>query len=285
MSEITLIPLDRSHAVEVRELINRSDAHDGIPRLMSQEEFDEAFDEPYFDPALHARVAFLGGQFAGWTRIWHRPSGEGLERAHVMGVVDPELRGKGVGRALLGWGTTVATEILEAIDNDLDKFVRVTAFDFIESAHRLYRRAGYEPARWFEEMLRPLDEIPEPVVPAGIRILPFPLDRTEEVRVSKNLAFVDHWGSTAVDVISWAEFTSGHGSRIDKSFVAEDIASGRMVAHCLNDCYPEEESSSVGATSSSTTSARFANGVARASPVRCCIPRCEPSLPRAARTP
>jgi hypothetical protein len=61
MPEITLIPLDRSHAVEVRELINRSDAHDGIPRLMSQKEFDEAFDEPYFDPGAHARLAFLDG--------------------------------------------------------------------------------------------------------------------------------------------------------------------------------------------------------------------------------
>jgi hypothetical protein len=86
MSEIALVPLDRSHAVEIRELIYRSDLHDGIPRLMGQEEFDEAFDEPYFDPGAHARLAFLDGRLAGWTRVWRRPSGEGLERAHVSQI-------------------------------------------------------------------------------------------------------------------------------------------------------------------------------------------------------
>jgi mycothiol synthase len=115
------------------------------------------------------------------------------------------------------------------------------AYDYIESAHRLYRRFGYEPARLFEEMLRPLTDLPDVVVPDGLRIIPFPMDRSDEVRVAKNTAFEDHWGSGAVDAESWVDFIGGCGSRLDKSFVAEDISTGAIVAHCINDCYPEDD--------------------------------------------
>ncbi len=241
MTEFDLSPLTIGGAIAARELINRSEAHDGVPRVMTQGEFDEQFDEPHFDPPADARVVVVDGRTVGFCRVWHQPSGTGLERAYVHGAVDPSYRNQGVGRRLLAWGSERATQRLLAIDNDLPKFVRVSSLDFVESAQRLFRRLGFEPVRWFEELLRPLQSLPEPRVPDGLRIIPFPVDRTDEVRVAKNASFSDHWGSTVLDAASWAAFTCSPSSRLDLSFVAEEIATGRIVAHCLNDCYPQDD--------------------------------------------
>ena len=78
------------------------------------------------------------------------------------GQVDPDHRGVGVGRALLGWGIERATAQLRSSGNGLPKYIRVNRFDFIESAHRLYRRMGFTPVRYFDELLRPLDDLPGP---------------------------------------------------------------------------------------------------------------------------
>ncbi len=238
---IELRPLTRADAVRVRGLINRSEAHDAIPRRLSQIEFDEEFDEPNYDSLTDARVALVDGELAGWCRIWHSPSGELLERAYLFGAVDPAFRRRGVGRTMLQWSHDLAIERLSAIDNDLPKYVRVNAYDFLESAQRLFHRFGFVPVRWFEQLLRPLDSIPEPIAPKGIRIIPFSAGRAEAVRAVKNAAFADHWGSTPTGQASWETIYFGHGARPDLSFLAEEIATGQIVAYCLNHCYPEDD--------------------------------------------
>ena len=80
----------------------------------------------------------------------------------MIGEVDPDHRGVGVGRALLGWGIERRTAQLRSSDNNLPKVIRVNSFDYIESAHRLFRRMGFTPVRYFDELLRPLDDLPAP---------------------------------------------------------------------------------------------------------------------------
>ena len=110
--------------------------------------------------AEDVRVALCDGELAGYAFAEYIPSEVRLERCYVWGEVDPIHRGVGVGRALLGWGIERATARLRASVNDVPKYIRVNRFDYVEPAHRLYRRMGFTPARYFDELLRPLDELP-----------------------------------------------------------------------------------------------------------------------------
>jgi GNAT superfamily N-acetyltransferase len=155
-------------------LHNRSEAHDGVPRVLELDEMREELDDERVMLATDVRVALCGGQMAGYTYTYHLPSAERLERCHVLGQVDPDHRGRGVGRALLGWGIERATTQLRSSGNGLPKVIRVNNFDYIASAHRLYRRMGFDPVRYFDELLRPLDDLPALDTTTGVTIAPWP---------------------------------------------------------------------------------------------------------------
>jgi ribosomal protein S18 acetylase RimI-like enzyme len=171
--------------------------------------------------------------------VWHRPSGERLERAHLMGLVDPAFRGQGIGRHLLTWEMERARESLTGCDQALPWYIRVNEWDWIEDAHRLYRRFGLKPVRYIKEMLRPLDRPVDVIAVPGFEIVPWDRDRDEEARIVTNEAFGDHWGSTPVDADTYRHRLEGEGIRLDLSFLA--LAGDEVVGVCLNAVYPEDE--------------------------------------------
>ena len=241
MVSLELRPVTRDQAEEICALINRCEEHDGVPRVLSVEELLEDFDSPFVDVAVDTRAAYRDDALAGWGWVWNPPSEVAQEKAYLFGEVDPAHRGTGVGRTLLAWCLTRAEERLRSRDHDLPRYIRVDAFDELEDRHRLYARFGFSPVRWFEELARPLTELPPVEVPAGVVLVPWPNDRDEELLVVCNAAFADHWGSTPMDAETWHQQLHGHGARLNVSVVALDDASGEVVAVCLNHAYPEDD--------------------------------------------
>ncbi|MEZ5342639.1 MAG: GNAT family N-acetyltransferase [Acidimicrobiales bacterium] len=96
------------------------------------------------------------------------------------------------------------------------------------------------PVRYNEELLRPLSDLPPLPNVDGIRIVPWPADRDEEIRHAKNNAFRDHWGSTPSSEANWQQQVHGFGGRPDWSFIALN-ANGDVVAHCLNSRYEADD--------------------------------------------
>jgi mycothiol synthase len=215
-------------------LHNRSEAHDSVPRVLALEEMREELDDERIVLATDVRIAVCDGQMAGYTYTYYLPSAERLERCHVVGQVDPDHRGVGVGRALLGWGIERATAQLRSSGNSLPKYIRVNRFDYIEPAHRLFRRMGFTPVRYFDELLRPLDDLPVPGKVPGVTIEPWPEDRDDEILAVNNSAFADHWGSGPISADRWHDEVRGFGARPDLSFVAVDDGSGDVVSFCVN---------------------------------------------------
>ncbi len=223
-------------------LHNRSEAYDGVPRILELDEMREELDDERVVLETDVRLALCDGELAGYAYTYHLPSAERLERCYVFGEVDPVHRGVGVGRALLGWGIERATGQLRSSGNCLPKFIRVNAFDFIEPTQRLYRRMGFAPVRYFDELLRPLDDLPDPGNVAGVTITPWPDDRDDEIMAVSNSAFADHWGSTPITPDRWHQAVRGYGARPDLSFVAIDDATGDVVSCCLNKRYEADDS-------------------------------------------
>ena len=234
-----LRPATAADLEEIQQVNRRVEQHDRIPLATPLEEFVDWLDDPHLDLAHDTRIAMVDGAIVGYGRVWHRPSGEREERAFVVGGVDPEFRRRGVGTLLMEWMLARAGELLHATPNQLPRFVRTMAFDFEEPAIQLYERHGLKPVRWHDELLCDLLDPPELMIPAGIEIIVWDPERSEEARIAQNAAFADHWGSTPRDREAWQYDLTGFGVRLDLSFLA--IADSRVVGVCRNSHYPSDE--------------------------------------------
>lgn len=234
-----LRPVSPDDAATIHSLVRRAEVHDREPLVTPLEEITELFDEPHLDPERDIRLASVDDVPVAWGRVWHQPSGERQERAYLFGTVDPDWRGRGIGRLLFAWQVERARELLAAYDHSLPRFLRTSAWDWLTDAHHLYERFGFEPVRWFDELLRPLDPPLERREVPGVDIVAWRPDRSDEVRRLHNEAFADHWGSTAIGPEPWVQQLTGYGSRLDLSVLA--LAGDRVVGYSINETYPEDE--------------------------------------------
>jgi len=225
---------------ELTGLMNRFERFWGLPIATSQSQAEDDLTAPFVDLALDTRGYWLDGTLSAYGLVWHRPSGERQERAYLQGMVDPELRGQGIGRHLFAWEMERAREWLSGCDTTLPWYIRADEWEWIEDAHRLYRRFGLEPVRYIKEMIRPLDGYMEVDAVDGVQIVLWDRGLDEEARATLNQAFADHWGSTPSDDASFQHRLEADGTRIDLSFLA--VAEGEVVGVCLNGVYPEDES-------------------------------------------
>lgn len=235
---LLLRPPTIGDAPEIHELIRAGEIHDRHPLVTSLEEVVEYFHEPHFEPATHARLAVLDGEAVGWGRLWHVPSGEREERVYLMGTVHPDRRRRGVGSTLIEWQMEAGTALVAGSEG-LPRYLRTTCFDWELEAIGLYERHGFTAVRWNEELLRGLDDLPGVTPPPDVTVVPWDRTRDEEARAVKNTAFADHWGSTPTDEATWRSWLTGHGTRLDLSFMA--ISGGRLVGLGLNEHFPADE--------------------------------------------
>jgi mycothiol synthase len=221
-------------------LIRRCERADGIPIVTPLDEVTQMFDEPFFDPGLDGWVAEDGGETIAWGRVYHTPSTERLERAFLLGDVDPDRRRRGVGRHLISLQVERATSLLNASDHDLPRFIRAEAYEWLDGRRALFEAAGLTAVRYHDELIRPLDAMPEPAPPADVIVERFDEVHSEPCRLLMNAAFADHWGSTPRSDESWTTMLAEYGQRPDLSFVAV-AADGEVIGATLNFHVPEDE--------------------------------------------
>jgi mycothiol synthase len=189
-----------------------------------------------------SRLAVDGDRLLGYGRLWHRPSGQRLERVYLPGAVHPDFRGQGIGSAILEWQMAAGASILRTYDHDLPGYLFLNSWDWLEGDHAFYRSHGLEPVRYFTEMLRPLDDLPSVPAPEGVRLEVWDDRRSEQVRQMFNAAFADHWGSTPVPADAWQHRLISHGTRLDLSVIA--VGDDQMVGAAVNGVYPSDFESS-----------------------------------------
>jgi GNAT superfamily N-acetyltransferase len=226
-------------APDLHSLYRRWETVWNAPMVTPFDELVEELERPHFTLETDSLGLWKDGRLVAAGHIWHRPSGIRQEKAYLQGRVDPEYRGQGLGRKLFQWQVERGTEILRSIDNDLPKYLRADEWDWIEDNHRLYRRFGFTPVRYFVEMLKPLSVLHESTTPEDIEIVPWDRSLDAQAMDVINESFADHWGSTPTDAESFQYRLDGTGTRIDLSLLA--VAGGEVVGVALNAHFPEDE--------------------------------------------
>jgi len=232
-------PLTLADIPDIAGLLNRYERFWNLPLLTPASEIEDDFGEPFVDPELDTRGYWLDGALVGYGLVWHRVSGAREERAILIGVVDPDFRGQGIGRHLLGWQIERSRESLSSCDPALPWYIRTSEFDWVEDSFRLYRHFGLDPVRFMKLMIRPLDKLVEVRRPEGVEIIPWDRSLDDGTREALNEAFGDHWGSTRWDEESFRHRLERTATRLELSFQA--VADKEVVGYTMNGYYPDDE--------------------------------------------
>jgi GNAT superfamily N-acetyltransferase len=234
-----LRPLSIDDTEAVVAVVNRFERHWDLPLATPAAQVHDDLIAPSIDLDGDTRGCWAGASLVGWGIVWHRPSGERLERAYLQGMVDPDHAGQGVGRRLLAWQIERARLRLAERDPSLPWHIMTNEWDVVTPSHRLYRRFGLLPARYNKEMIRSLDAPAVVEPPPGVTTTTWDRRLDERARLVRNEAFSHHWGSVPMDGEAFKHEMEANGSRLDLSFLA--IGAGDVVGFCLNAVFPEDE--------------------------------------------
>jgi mycothiol synthase len=172
------------------------------------------------------------GVVVAYATVMASPTFRDAFAVYLEGRVRPDLRGRGIGRALLAWQLDRGTALHGERHPEAPGALTVEVPGGMPSLEALVRRAGLEAERWYREMQRPLTDLPKPRSVPGIDIVPFAWARDDEIRRAHNAAFARHHGSSERDPESWgALFTGQRGFRPDLSRLA--VGDGAVVGYVL----------------------------------------------------
>lgn len=189
----------RGDVDEIVRIINDANRADGVSERWTVESAGAWFGNPTpnFDARRDAIVAELDGRVVAAGALEWIDTRDGQFREYrFWGVVDPQLLGRGIGSALVADHERRA-RVLAGEQRPDRPTVLGTYVPVGRPAERLMHGLGYEPARWFFEMVRPnLDDIELSPMPDGLELRPVTPDQHLAIWRANREAFRDHWGGS-----------------------------------------------------------------------------------------
>ncbi|HEY8179325.1 MAG TPA: GNAT family N-acetyltransferase [Candidatus Limnocylindria bacterium] len=216
--------------VSLSEMNNRAAAADGIDERESPQDWETWFAHPSgFDPMTGCLVGELDGRIVAYAQARAQDDNDGGRNYFAGGEVDPAVRGRGIGRAVLRHTirhlqARAALELAGTPEEAArERRLESWAFESQPRRTRLLASEGFAVARWFFEMLRlNLDEIERLPMPNGLEIRPVKPEDHRKIFAADVEAFRDHWGSMQEDESAFERFFSGPGFQPELWRVAWD---------------------------------------------------------------
>ena len=147
------------------------------------------------DPKTDLLLAEVNGEAVAYARVGWDQIEKSKDRIYYHFVkIRPEWRGQGIEQAMLGWGESRLREIAAGHPQDGKRLFQSYSNDHQEWLTAILKGLGYQPVRYFFEMDRPLDEIPEAPLPEGIEVRPAEEKDYRKIWDASIEAFRDHWG-------------------------------------------------------------------------------------------
>ena len=214
-------PLAPGHAGEWAALLTAIQEADGSDEHPSEQDLREAFGRPSQDFASGSIGIYDGRTMVGYGVLSCRSEADPAHDMRYEGGVHPSYRGRGFGGELLDWAERAAVPLHDDRFPGRPLSLSSGCLSSNTGAVALYEQRGYQPVRWFHNMVRDLSApIPEAVVPPGVQIAGYTPGRAEHARLVRNESFRDHWGSTETSAEGWAHFLASGAFRPRFSFLA-----------------------------------------------------------------
>ena len=216
---------------DIARIENAEAAEDGLQRRVSLEEVASFFarSSDSFDPARDVTIAELDGRVVGVGQREIVDTTDARREYRLDGIVDPAWRGRGIGRALLTENERVARDLAGA-QGASAPVLGSWSWETQPRDRALLEAAGFRPARWFFDMVRPtLDDVVEAALPEGLDLRPIDRSLARAVWDADIEAFADHWGGfdhSEANLERWLNAPTTDLSLWVVAFDGDEIAGG-----------------------------------------------------------
>ena len=159
------------------------------------------------DPALDIVIAEVADEIVAYARVFWMDLVEGGRSYENFGFVHPAWRRRGIGSALHRHNESRIRTIAADHRGVDPKWLSSEGTDADAGNTALLLADGYEPARWFYDMVATaLDPIVAPAMPDGIELRPVTRDQYRRLWDAQAEAFRDHWGESEWTDADWVRF-------------------------------------------------------------------------------
>jgi GNAT superfamily N-acetyltransferase len=190
------------------------------------------------DPKTDMLLTEVNGEAVAYSRVgWYQiDKNKNRIYYHFIKIV-PEWRGKGIEQAVLKWNEARLLTIAKDHPQDGKRLFQSYSMDKKEWQTAILKEMGYKTTRYFFEMDRPLDEIPEAPLPEGIVVRPAEEKDYRKIWDASVEAFRDHWGFSEPEEEDYISYSTSRHFQPQLWQVAWD--GDEVVASVLN--YIDEE--------------------------------------------
>ena len=193
------------------------------------------------DPTTDMIMAEVAGNLVGYARGWWEEESPSMYLYKQNGVLLPACRRKGIGRAMLTWMEDRLRDIAAAHPKKSKKNYQISVSQFQEGTAILLERAGYQPVRYFLEMVRSnLESISHPPLPDGLEIRPVTPDQYRAIWESTYDSSQEEWGSPQPTENAYQEWLKDPLFQPSLWQIAWDKETGNPVGHVLTYIHHEE---------------------------------------------
>lgn len=147
------------------------------------------------DPYKDMLFAEIKGETIAYSRVewWQEEDPNDRIYTHFVLIV-PEYREKGIEQAMIQWCENRLLDIAEEHPQDSKRYYQTYSSAVKSSFNNILKSFEYEVERYFIEMSRSLDVIPETQLPDGIDVRIVNEQDERKVWDASVEAFRDHWG-------------------------------------------------------------------------------------------
>lgn len=150
----------------------------------------------HFDITRQQLYAEVNGQPVGYMEFnWNQETHPDV-RAHYINLCIPEAHWQGdLPRLMLDFCEKHVAAMTSSLPRDIPDVFQVWKKQSAEKQVAFFKANGYQPARYFFEMTRPIDlPLEEHRLPAGLEIRPALPQDYRKIWDANQEAFKDHWG-------------------------------------------------------------------------------------------
>ena len=152
-------------------------------------------------------LAEVDGRLVAYARVFWQELVEGGRSYENFGFVHPDWRRRGIGTALHRRGEARLREIAATHVGVSPQWFSSEGADLDVGNDALLKASGYEPARFFYEMVaESLADLQVPPMPEGIELRPVTRAQYRQLWEAQAEAFRDHWGESEWTEEGWREF-------------------------------------------------------------------------------